>query len=250
MLPVWWSQAHDGMEESSMPQQMLACPNCHRIDQVQRVSALVKAETASIRGRGHTAGRFGGASWYGRFGAVGGSFSATTEISGQQATALGEALAPPNEPIYVHRWGVLSILLLILGLMAGWLAATTVPGLYCAYDPPGVSGRTACWNGQGSLFLQTKVGQTPSPAVLKTAADVVLIALPLGLLGGVVALRVLTGKRRRRRYHQAYQAWEQEYARWQQRHYCHRCDVVFEPGTAYSDLPLAPRPESLSYANA
>ena len=221
-----------------MPHQSLACPLCRHIDQVQKISALVQAERATFHGAGRATGRFAAGGWSGaRLGALGGSFSATTDVSGEQSTALSQALAPPTEPLTVDRWGVIPILLLILALVAGWLALATVPDLRCGYDLPNAPTRTVCWEGQGSMFLEMRVGQMPNPELLTQVVDGALVMLPTGLLAGLVVLRVASGRRRRRKFQRAHHAWQREYDRWQRLYYCHRCDAVFEPGATPSVAP-------------
>jgi len=223
-----------------MPRQLLGCPGCRRLDQVQKVSALVKAGSASSSAAGRAAGRFAGGGWYGgRLAGMGGSFSATIETSGEQTSALSLALAPPNEPLLVDRLGLSSILLLILALVVGWLALATVPGLHCAYGPPGLLARTACWDGRGSMLLEMQAGQTPNPEALARLVTGSLVALPVVVLTCLAALRTIVGRRRRRAFRDAHQAWQEAHERWQGLYYCHRCDGVFEPGDTSSLIPTA-----------
>jgi hypothetical protein len=206
----------------------------------------VHAERATSRGTGRTTGRFGGAGWYGgRLGSFGGSFSAVTEAHGEQSTALSQILAPPSEPLYVNRWGLVSIALLVLGLLAGLLALLTVPDLRCMYDSPTTPTRTVCWQGQESVLLEMPVSVRPNPEVLTRVVDGGLIALPIGLLAGLVMLRMLVGVRRRRRYCEAHKVWQREYGHWCRLFYCRRCDGVFEPGMRQSLIHAADLPEML-----
>lgn len=214
-----------------MHRQRLACPGCHCVDQVRNISGLVHGERATIRGTGRATGRFGG--WYGgQLGGFGGSFSAVTEGHAEHATALSEMLAPPSAPLYVNRWGVVSRALLVLGVLAGLLALLTVPDLHCAYDPPNAPTHTVCQEGQGSMLLEMRAGVMPDPEMLTRVVDGGLIALPVGLLSGLVIVRAIVSRRRRSRFHSAYQAWQRAYERWQHLFYCLRCDGVFDPATA------------------
>ena len=234
-----------------MPRQLLGCPGCRRLDRVQKVSALVKAGSTSSYGTGRATGRFGGGGWNGgHLTGMGGSFSATMETSGEHASALSRALAPPNEPLLDDRLGLPSILLLILELVSGWLALATVPGLHCAYDPPGLPVRTACWDSRGGVVLEMQAGQMPNPEVLTRLVGGSLIALPVVVLACLAALRTIVGRRRRRAFRDAHQAWQQAYERWQRLYYCHRCDGVFEPGDTSSLVPTAEMLDHLSYAEA
>jgi hypothetical protein len=215
---------------------------------VQKISALVHAERATSRGTGRLSGRFGGAGWYsGRLGGFGGSFSGVTEAHGEQSTALSQILAPPREPLYANRWGLVSIVLLVLGPLAGLLALLTVPDLHCMYDPPTYPTRTVCWQGQESMLLEMPVGVRPNPEVLTRVVDGGLIALPIGLMAGLAMLRAIVGMRRRRRFRTAYQAWQREYDHWSRMYYCRRCGGVFEPGMRQSLTPAEDLPEMLPY---
>jgi hypothetical protein len=201
------------------------------VDQVRKISALVQEERATIRGTGRMTGRFGGGSWYGgHLEGFGGSFSAVTENQAEHATALSQILAPPSEPLYARRWGVVSRVLLVLGVPPGLLALLTVPNVHCAYDPPTAPTRSVCWDGQGSMLLELRTGVMPDPAVLTRMVDGGLIALPIVLLSGLAVLRTIVGMRRRRRFHNAYQAWQRAYDQWSRLFFCRRCDGVFEPG--------------------
>ena len=234
-----------------MPRQLLGCPGCRRLDQVQKVSALVRAGSAFTSGTGRATGRFGGSGWNGaQLTGMGGSFSATTETSGEHSSALSQALAPPNEPHRTDRLGLPSMLLLILALVVGWLALATVPGLHCAYDPPNLPVRTACWDSRGGLVLEMQAGQMPNPAVQTRVVGGCLIALLVVVLACLAVLRSATGRRRRRRFRDAHQAWEQAYERWQRFYYCHRCDGVFEPGDTASLVPTPEMLDHLSFAEA
>ena len=207
----------------SARERLPVCPACGCVDQVQRVSAVCKAGSATTRGIADTRGSYWG---YGRSGAFWGSSQATTATEENYATELSQVLAAPLAPRYRHPWGIVSSLLLIAVLLSGWWAVTEAPGLHCA--PSG--GRTICWDHQGSLFMESATGMTPDPGTFARSLQVGLVILPVSLLVGLLALRRQLGVRRRQRFEVDYAAWQQIYAWWEHINYCHRCDGVFAPG--------------------
>jgi hypothetical protein len=224
---------------------------------VQRVTAVHAAGRSTAEGMAQTQGYFAEGVWSGdALGSIGGTFRATTHATGEHATLLSQALAPPAEPLYANPWGIVSVLLLILALLlallSGGLALSVVPGLQCAYDPPmstcrlvgtsciagattggrvvDVPQRTVCWHDQGSQVLTTAYGSALDPVALARWLSVGLVALPASLLAGLLTLRRQLGARRRRRFRADYNAWQHTYAEWEREYYCHRCDGVFAPG--------------------
>ncbi len=207
----------------SPPQRAPVCPGCGRVDQVQRVSAVCKAGSATTQGIARTRGSFWG---YGRGGATWGYTQATTVTDEDHTTELSQLLALPAAPSYHNPWGLVSTLLAIAVLLSGWMAIAEAPGLHCA-----ISGqRTVCWDGQGNPFVGSATGTTPDPGAFARWVRIGLVALPVSLLAGLLGLRWRLGVRRRHRLQSDYQSWQRVYAWWQVLCYCHRCDRVFAPG--------------------
>jgi hypothetical protein len=207
------------------PKRSLICPDCGCLDQVQRVSAICKAGSATTRGTARSRGNFWG---YSRGGALWGSIRSSTVLEEDHATELSQVLAPRAAPLYHHPWGLVSTLLLIAVLLSGWMAVAEAPGLYCAPDGQ----QTVCWDGHGSRFLASAAGTTLDPAAFARLVRGGLVALPMILLAGLLALRWRLGVRRRQRFEADYRSWQQAYAWWQDLRYCHRCDGVCWPKTA------------------
>ncbi len=158
-----------------------------------------------------------------------GAIESATVINEDHATELSETLAPPAAPHYHNSWGVVSTLLLIGVLLSGWMAIAEAPGLHCA---PGGQ-RTVCWDGQGSMFVESAPGTNPDPGTFAPWVQVGLVALPVSMLAGLLVLRWRFGVRRHRRFQAEYHAWQRVYEWWDRLHYCHRCGGVFALGSRH-----------------
>lgn len=198
-----------------------ACPQCHYMDQVQKVSSVFGAGTASsaMSGTVNSVG-FGVAGGGGAaFGAVTNSFG-TASFSGQSQTMLSRHLAPPPQPTYRSPWGVWSVLGLIACLV----------GLSCTL-PYILSG--IAYSTQGPRTAN-------SAAAFGVGGLICSAAFLLGAVAIVVG-NVSAGRSRMQRVRQQMPIWEMAYARWHQLYYCHRCDGVFAPGrTALIPTPYMP----------
>jgi len=214
----------------SPPERAPRCPGCGRLDQVQRVSAVCRAGSATTRGVVRSKGSFWG---LGRGGAMWGSIRATTVSEEAHASELSAVLAPPAAPTYHNRWGLVSTIVVITILLSGWMALAEAPGLHCATGDQ----RTVCWDGRGSMFVESAIGTTPDPGTFARLVQVGLVALPVTLLTGLLALRWRLGVRRRRRFKADYHAWQELRTSWASLRYCHRCDGVFAPGERQLQAP-------------
>lgn len=176
----------------------LACPQCHQIDRVQAVSAIVSAGTQT--------GQFLAAtSFVGRRGGWGLTTGRNTSQS-----LLAQRLAPPPAP-RKPRWG-------------GWaLVILTVAPLCAVYG---------CVPASFALVLTTPRTFAPSAA----PAGFVVLSGSAVLLGAFVAVALVVVRHGRkvaqwRRQLPMEQAqWEQAMATWEQLRYCARDDGVFLPG--------------------
>jgi hypothetical protein len=171
----------------------LACPNCHRADQVQKVSSVlgVNISDSITKGKGSggalTVGMAGGQTFVGR------SFSGPSETVGEMRTRLAQRLSPPDPPPFdspIRLWRhVACWVLLILAVLLG------IAGL------------------GGSLLWLV-------PAAISAGACYLLRSRDVKAYNTRVALHNET---------KAF-PWLAAVDRWKTLFYCFRCDGVFIPG--------------------
>lgn len=177
---------------------LLKCPKCGRIDQVQKVSAVVSsgATTGQYTGSG-----MGFGSTYGRHGSVANTlmFGGAT-LTGGQETVLSQRLAPPMQPVYEKArivWDTNSQLALALCIIGG------------------------------------VVGVPVAMIALSTSSLGCLIGLAIfGLsLVAIVSARRAHAKDVRAFYASENPRWQAAIDKWNDLYYCGRDDLVFIPET-------------------
>jgi hypothetical protein len=183
----------------------LQCPYCQRIDNVQKVTAIVSAgiSTGTYRGYADGAG-------YTSHGPV--VMDEAIYLSGSSQTYLSRILAPPNQPIYQSNEGCIIVILAIGSLLVIWFGiAVAVSSL-------------------GTFF--------PTSITFASIIIALITSLVLGMGCIFVSKRFIKANRKMfepelARFHYDLERWQRAIARWQELYYCHRCDGVFFPGQLY-----------------
>ncbi len=196
----------------------LACPSCHQVDQVQKVSVVHESGISTNRYSAQT----GGAAYsFGRGGGwtVGG---AQTSGTARSQTTLSQRLAPPaqrtstgidNGCLAISCSGWMLLVLIAIAAMSG-LSSLTHGGA----------------GGVGGALVG--IGAAAFLGLLFTRRE---FSVTRNTLRGIDT----------RRREALYKSWQSARERWQRLYYCHRCDQVFFPGETLSTP--ASQMESLLY---
>lgn len=191
----------------------LTCPQCYRVEQVQKVTAVVDSGTSHGMYSGTTTGvgyTFGGGVSVAQ---------GRTTISGTTQTALSQQLTPPKKPSY----GASEVVGIGGTLLFGFIGFYSfINGLgsasSCSYDPSQCSGLSAVI--AGPLICLLLVGLVIFGAIRMHASEKRKAAVEIP-------------------------RWQRAMARWEQLFYCHRCGGVFLPGERF----LVPLGRMLDYLN-
>ncbi|HVB60724.1 MAG TPA: hypothetical protein VNE61_05965 [Ktedonobacteraceae bacterium] len=187
----------------------LECPSCHRVDSVQKVSAIVSSGTTY-----GTYSGFANGAGYTAHGQI--MVNDYVMVSGSNQTELSRWLAPPQRPpsasltemIFSPQGLVISIVLLLFGLSMGYF----------------VVGMTLLdWQFLFSFsgFVMALIAVSPVLAFLRAW---------------------YIARSRRIRAEILLPQWQIAISRWQQLYYCHRCDGVFLSGQTF----LVPKEQKMS----
>ena len=176
------------------------CPRCGNEDQVQSARNVVSA--------GSSSGTFSGPT--NSIGLGGGGLilmAGSTDLEGSTQTVLAQRVSPPTTPGWRNAWWTLTYMVVaggvLFGLIALWLTVLLAKG------------EVASW----------------------VAALVFWIIAAGGLAVAVWAM--VSNRRRRQRAAGVMPAWHQAMSQWEPLNYCHRCDVVFAPGSSQFETPEA-----------
>ena len=180
----------------AMTNTSLQCPRCHRVDNVQKVSAIVNAGISSSTYTGYADG----------IGYTPNGPAITDDyitIAGSSQTALSSLLAPPQRPTYNTISGIIStpaglhasVWLLVIGLAGALIILSSLQNFELLFSASGILG-------------------------------IICFAIPIWLLS-----RMIRNANASRIWAETQMPhWQRAITKWQQLFYCHRCDGVFLPG--------------------
>ena len=168
-----------------------ACPECHRNDRAEKVSAIVNRDTVQISGSSQSTSTYVDRNGYTR------RETSDNPFSGVQQSNLAARLSPPAKP---EAKGACLRYLLYLPVL--WIGIICFAGLVLP-------------------------GNSDLP--LKTLAGVGLVVSILLLVWITLSIRNVNRKAKEKQA-QEMARWNKAVARWEQLYYCHRDDVLFVPG--------------------
>src|SRR2546421_10632092 len=185
----------------------MSCPNCRRVDNVRKVSAIVSAETSSGIYTG-----YGDGVGYTSNGMV--IMDEMITLSGSSQTTLSRLLSPPIQPGYQSAW---NNLLFFFTIVMGFVF---VLSLYH------ISGD-----------LQELTNPTYAGIFSQAISDLIVWGMILAI--GVCVLAWIcrgVGRTNTLNYQQSEAQmphWHRAISKWQRLFYCCRCDGVFLPGQSF-----------------
>jgi hypothetical protein len=198
----------DSVAERKRIDGALACPHCHQLDKVQKVTAVVDAGTSRTDLAGPA---LGGAYTFGGEGRLS-LEAAYTTLSGSQQTTIGRRLlAPPEppDPQFQDTSGRAFGFLLCIICLIGFLAAVFMVGLLEAIGIPSIVTLVLVGILLVVLILSWSTVREAARESVRESDE--------------AAFNFQKEKKSR---------WKGAMAKWQQLYYCHRCDGVFLPGSA------------------
>ena len=167
-----------------------ACPECHRNDRAEKVSAIVNRDTVQISGSSQSTSTYVDRNGYTRH------ETSDNPFSGVQQSNLAARLSPPAKP--EARGACLRYLLYLPVLLLG-----------------------------GACFaMLTVAGPSQSG---KTMAGVGMLVVILLLVWITLSIRNVNRKAKEKQAQEMFR-WNKAVSRWEQLYYCHRDDVLFVPG--------------------
>lgn len=167
-----------------------ACPECHKNDKVEKVSAIVNRDTVQISGSSQSTSTYVDRNGYTRH------ETSDNPFSGVQQSNLAARLSPPAKP--EAKGACLRYLLYLPVLLLG-----------------------------GACFaMLTVAGPSQSG---KTMAGVGMLVVILLLVWITLSIRNINRKAKEKQAQEMVR-WNKAVARWEQLYYCHRDDVLFVPG--------------------
>jgi hypothetical protein len=191
---------------------VVTCPQCHKDDSIQKVSAAVE----SGRSSGSYSGPSGG---YVNVAGKSGAAIGYTQLSGSSITELASLLMPPSQPrlrggfkitwFFIYVWLISNCA--AFGLLGTILLSSVFPG-------PSPTNR---------LLLVAGV-------IVEIVLGVVIAARVLGFFSRQDQKRKVAGQAR---YAQELPAWEDAMRKWNRLYYCHRDGIVFDPEDGTSAVP-------------
>lgn len=185
-----------------------SCPQCHQVDRVQKVSAIVAAGTATGAYTGSTSGYV--------YGKQGGYVSTNTSLFGISQTTVSQQLSSPAPPTYKNPWGCSTVAAVIVLFLVGFGSfvggiAYIVPGLYSSPIGPVIPAVT--------LFVLSAPFLVPIPFIIRSVQK--------------------ETSRRRAQHANDMLRWRTARDRWERLYYCERDDGVFDPVEKSGLIPRA-----------
>jgi hypothetical protein len=129
----------------------------------------------------------------------------STDLEGSTQTVLAQRVSPPKMPASRNAWSTLTSGVVAAGALFGVIA----------------------------VWLTVSMARGEGVYLAAVLAFWILAAIGLA----VAAWAVVTNRRRRARAAEVMPQWHEATSQWNPLNYCHRCDVVFSPGSSRFETP-------------